>query len=77
MMIGQQNLIKKLNSYTINNFPHSILLVGERGSEQEEVCEYISEKFDFTLIDITKNIDHDLIDSIDQVKVPTLYIIDM
>ena len=76
-MIGQKDLLKKLNSYTINNFPHSILLVGERGSEQEEVCQYISDKFNLVLIDITKSLDHDLIDSIDQIKVPTLYVVNI
>lgn len=76
-MIGQQSLIKKINSYTVGTFPHSILLVGERGSEQEEVCDYISNKFDLTLVDITKSIDHDMIDAIDQVKVPTLYVINI
>ena len=76
-MIGQSNLLKKLDTYTLDNFPHSILLIGERGSEQEDVCKYISDKFNLTLMDITESLNHDMIDEIDQVKVLTLYTIDV
>ena len=31
-IIGQDNLIKKLNNYTLDTFPHSIILSGEEGS---------------------------------------------
>lgn len=74
-MIGQQNLLNKIDSYDIVNFPHSILLVGERGSEQDEVCSYISNKFGFTSVDITEMLNKDIIDYIGQVKVMTLYIV--
>lgn len=77
-MIGQYNLLKKIDNYTIANFPHSILLVGERGSEQEDICKYISNKFDFALFDITEELkDNSLIDYINQVKVLTLYTINI
>ena len=31
MMIGQQELVNKFNSYTLETLPHTILLLGDRG----------------------------------------------
>ena len=74
-MIGQQKLKSKIDSYTLSTLPHSILLVGERGSEQDEVCEYISEKFNLPLYDITELISEEYINEIYSMPNFGLYVI--
>ena len=41
-MIGQNNILNKLKSYTLSSLPHSILLIGEKGSEQYDMCKEVS-----------------------------------
>ena len=75
-MIGQGKLINKINSYTLDTLPHSILLVGDRGSEQDEICKYISNKFNLIILNITDNISLEYINEIYLSTNPTLYIIE-
>lgn len=75
-MIGQKNLLEKINNYTLSTFPHSILLVGDRGSEKDEVCEYISDKFGLPKYDITELINEEYINEIYSMPNFGLYIID-
>jgi hypothetical protein len=76
-MIGQKNLIKKLKNYTINNLPHSIVLIGEDGSEEKEVCNFISDYFNLSQFDLTDFISKEMIDEIYASHTATLYIIDI
>lgn len=48
-MIGQNRLISKIN--LLKSLPHSLLLIGEQGSEQDDICNYISLKFNMPLIE--------------------------
>lgn len=75
-MIGQKQLIEKINTYSLRTFPHSVLLIGDRGSENNEVCEYISRKFDIPLYDITELISDDYINEIYAMPELGLYVID-
>lgn len=75
-MIGQKALKSKIDTYTLKTFPHSILLTGERGSEQEDICHYISEKFNLPLYDITEIVSEDYINEIYSMQDFGLYVID-
>ena len=75
-MIGQKALKSKIDTYTLKTFPHSILLIGDRGSEKEEICDYISDKFDLPKYDITELISDDYINEIYSMPNFGLYIID-
>lgn len=62
-MIGQEELVKQLNQYTLATLPHSILLVGERGCGKHSFIELISQIFNLEIVDLTKNItDDDYVD---------------
>ena len=75
-MIGQKKLLDSLSNYNIDNFPHSVILQGERGSGRHLLCDYISkEVLNIPLVDITKNLSHELIDAIYQNSYPCLYLI--
>lgn len=76
-MIGQQNVIQKINSYSLSTLPHSMLIVGDVGSEQLEICEYIANKFNFETKDLTDNISFDTINEISTSRILELFIIDV
>jgi hypothetical protein len=75
-MIGQLKLKSKIDSYTLSTFPHSILLTGDRGSEKDEICEYISDRFNFPRYEITELISEEYIEEIYSSPTFGLYIID-
>lgn len=76
-MLEQPKIINKINSFTIDSLPHSILLLGDRGSGQEELCEYIANKFNLTLFNLTETITNDFISEINGFNSPYLYIVNM
>ena len=75
-MIGQKKLKNKIDSYTLETLPHSILLVGELGSEINEVEEYISDKFGLPIYDLTGLISEEYIEEVYSMPSLGLYIID-
>ena len=76
-MVGQDNLLKLIDSFTIDTFPHSILLVGERGSGKHLICSYIKDKLNLPLTDITNNIELDYINEMYSRSFPSIYIVDL
>lgn len=71
----QEKLFDYINS--LDNLPHSIFLLGDIGAGHEEVCKYISKKFNLQLINITENITNNTIFEITSNLTPTLYCINM
>lgn len=55
-MIGQLKLINQINNYTYSSLPHSILLLGKKGSGKHTLASYIANKFNLSLIDITEKV---------------------
>ena len=53
-----------IDNLTINNLPHSILMIGERGGMQNEICKELAAHFGMQCIDITSNINKEYIDQI-------------
>lgn len=76
-MVGQKKLLNKLNKYTLDNLPHSILFLGERGSGKHSLASFLSSKFNLGLIDMTKTIEEEYINNIYISTVPTFYLIDL
>lgn len=74
MVIGQTKLINQFNSFDINTFPHSIILLGDYGCGKHEFCKLIAEKFNFELKNIDSKINYDLIDTLNSLINPTLCI---
>ncbi|MBQ6627906.1 MAG: hypothetical protein IJH65_03740 [Methanobrevibacter sp.] len=75
-MIGQKKLKNKIDSYTLSTLPHSILLVGELGSEVNEIEEYISDKFGLPIYDLTELISEEYIEEVYSMPSLGLYVID-
>ena len=77
-MIGQNNILNKLKSYTLSSLPHSILLIGEKGSEQYDICKEVSSYFGMDLDIIEdKPINRELVDQIYENKFISMYVIDL
>jgi len=75
MIKYQNNLISTIDSF--KRLPHSILLIGDSGAGHEDVCEYISSKFNLDMHNITEFISLEYIDEINSSSSSSLYIIDM
>lgn len=77
-MVGQKNLLNKLNSYNIDTFPRSVMLIGEKGSGKHTVIDYIKENIvKLPLIDISKDLSADYINAIYRNPNPMIYLIDL
>lgn len=77
-IVGQANLLKNLESYNLDNFPHSVVLQGERGSGKHLVSSYISKEIlGIPLIDITDKISFETINNIYRNPSPTIYLINV
>lgn len=76
-MIGQKNLLNKLNNYTLDTFPHSTLILGEEGSGKHLICSYIKDLLKLPLLDITENISDEYINTIYRNPNPTIYMVDL
>lgn len=77
-MIGQRKLLEQLNKYTIDTFPRSMFLLGEKGSGKHTLINHISKNIlNLPVKDITENISNNLINEIYMNPQPYIYIIDM
>ena len=76
-MIGLDYLFNKIDKYTIDTLPHSIILVGKNGSGKHSICKYISDKFNLNLLDITEDLSDELIDTIYRNASNRSYMVDL
>lgn len=76
-MVGQLELVAQVSSYTPNTFPHSILLLGERGCGKHTLVDDLCKMYELELIDITESICLDTVVKASVNLVPTLYLIDL
>lgn len=63
-IVGLSEIKKLLGTYSLDNFPHSVILLGRQGSGKHVIVDMICEKFKFNLIDISKELSDELIDNI-------------
>lgn len=75
-MIGQINLINKLNKYNIDTFPRTTLLIGDKGSGKHLICDYISKNILKLPLYELKDLSNELITEINLSSNPYIYIID-
>lgn len=76
-MVGQDNIINRLKSIPINEFPRSILLLGELGSGKHTLTQVISKILGLDIIDISNDFSSEIIDNIYQRVEPHIYLIDI
>lgn len=72
-MLGQEKLLNKIDNLTLDSLPHSIILLGDIGSGKNMICDYMSKKFNLTLLDITNNLNQEYLDELMLRVEPYLY----
>ena len=75
MIKYQSELINLINNFS--ELPHSILLIGDYGAGHNDVCSYISSRFNLDMYDITKMISNEYINEINQSSSKALYVVNM
>lgn len=76
-IVGQTHLLEKLNSYTLQTLPKTLMFLGEEGCGKHCITEYLANKFGFDLIKIEESITTDDLIEFNQKTVSTLYLIDL
>lgn len=75
-MIGQKELQDKLNKLTLDTFPRSLILCGDRGCGKNLFTDEIAGKLHLNVEDITDNLSIELIDEIYTRVEPKIYTVD-
>lgn len=76
MVIGQEKLIKYIDSSTFATFPKTVLLIGEEGSGKHTISNYIGNRFGLPVEDITKNLSQDFIFDLYSRPYRSVYLVD-
>lgn len=76
MVIGQERICHHIDSCEIDNFPRTLLLLGEYGSGKHLITEYIGNKFNLEIEDISDTLTLETIDNIVHRTFPKIYVID-
>lgn len=74
-MIGQENLFVQLEQTTLDTFPNSLILLGEKGCGKHLFVDSISKHLNLDVIDITEKLTQEMIDEIYLKVEPHIYII--
>lgn len=76
MIVGQDRIIKLIDSISLDDMPRSLIIEGYKGSGKHLVCDYISKHLNIPILDITNNLDNESIENYYLRSEPYLYIID-
>ena len=76
-MIGQHKLLRQIDSL-IDNFPHTFLIIGEKGSGKKTIADYIAKKLNIEIIIVNNKVQEikDVIEYIQIAQKPTLFVFD-
>lgn len=62
-IIGQEKILKKIDSYSLSTLPHNICLFGQEGSGRHTLVKYMSDKFCVPVVTVTKDVEYeDIVD---------------
>lgn len=75
MIVGQQKICTRIDGSTLDNFPRTLLLLGEYGSGKHLIVNYISNKFGLETEDISDDLTLETIDDITHRTFPKIYVI--
>ena len=77
MIIGQNKILKKLETYTLETLPKNLLFLGPIGSGRRTIIKTLSDRFDLDIVNITEKIDPEKIVEYQQSVSKKIYIIDL
>lgn len=76
-VVGQKRIVTQLSNYNLDNFPKTILFVGEKGCGKHYIASKIANVLKLPLLDITTNLSNNLIEDIYRSSLPQMYLIDL
>lgn len=74
-MIGQEDILTALTTPSLGNLPHSILLVGERGSGKHTLAKEVAGHYGLSLEDISDKLTYDTLAKIQLSSIPKIYLV--
>ena len=77
LIFGQQKLLNKLNNYTLETLPKTILFLGEKGCGKHLMTNYLAEKFDLEVVKIDTNTTAENLIDYAQNPIAKIYFIDL
>lgn len=77
MILGQEKICNLIDSCTLDTFPKSLMLVGMNGSGKHLICQYVSDRFNLPLKDITESLTLETLENIYESVEPTIYTIEI
>lgn len=75
--VGQERLFNIINSYSLKNMPHTILLLGEEGCGKKTVVKYLANKLKLRLIEVNSAVESDKLIEFQQSVLKSLFLIDL
>lgn len=76
-MLFQEKVINIIDDYVLrNNLPHTIMLEGDSGCGKRTLCDYIANKLNTDVVDITENISLQTLEEIQLSVITKVYYID-
>lgn len=76
-LIGQEKLVKYLENVSIDTFPNSSILIGEKGCGKKLFLKHLADKLNLTCVDITETISFDFLSELYRNPLPRIYYIDL
>jgi len=76
-MIGQERILNKLKSFTLQTLPHTILFVGKRGCGKHTIVKELASNFGIDVVDISEDINNDFLVEIYMRSLQVFYLIDI
>ena len=73
---SQKHIYNYIDKKARDTFPRSLLLLGESGCGKHTLCDYIAEKLNLQLVNISENLNFDFIMQLYEKPEPYLYIIE-
>ena len=77
MIKGQDKLLDRINKFNYETFPQASIIEGTTGCGKHTLVNYISDRFNVPIEDISGKVSNDMIMDIYTKPNPTLYVIDM
>ena len=76
-IVGLNSILDKIDTYSLDTLPHSIILLGKEGSGKHVISKYIGSRFNLDVLDISENLSEELIYNIYRYPSPRLYLVDL
>lgn len=77
MLIGQNKLIEKLNNYSLDTLPKSILFLGPTGSGRKTIIKSLADRLGLEVVHVSEKVDSEKIIEYQQSINKKLYLIDL